>query len=114
MKRCWAYQAIAGCRSAWVPCVREAEEGSRFCSRHGRAIEGAVLGALIHAEARDEAVTIYEELTPWNWERGNKCRLRGMERKERGVCNTEDTEIGARRSQRKDRKEEKIPVGGGE
>jgi hypothetical protein len=66
MKRCWAYQAIAGSRSAWVPCVREAEEGSRFCARHGRAIEGAVLGALIHAEARDEAVTMYEDLPPWN------------------------------------------------
>src|SRR5579864_2239174 len=54
MKRCWAYQAIAGSRSAWVPCVRMAEEGSRFCVRHARAIEGAVLGALMHAEASDQ------------------------------------------------------------
>jgi hypothetical protein len=61
MKRCWAYRAIEGSRSAWVPCVRTAEEGSRFCSRHARAIEGAVLGALMHAEPRDEAVTLYEE-----------------------------------------------------
>lgn len=61
MKVCWAYQAIAGSRSAWVPCARRAEEGSRFCGRHARAIEGAVLGALMHAEARDEAVTLYEE-----------------------------------------------------
>jgi hypothetical protein len=66
MKRCWAYQAIAGSRSAWVPCVRAAEDGSRFCSRHARAIEGAVLGALMHAEARDEAVTLYEEKPPRN------------------------------------------------
>jgi hypothetical protein len=88
MKRCWAYQAIAGCRSAWVPCVREAEEGSRFCARHGRAIEGAVLGALIHAEARDEAVTIYEDLAPWNRERGNRRRPHGRDRKEPGVCDT--------------------------
>ena len=73
MKRCWAYQAIAGSRNAWVPCVREAEEGSRFCARHGRAIEGAVLGALIHAETRDEAVTMYEDLAPWN-RRGRKKR----------------------------------------
>ena len=56
-----------------MPCVREAEEGSRFCSRHARAIEGAVLGALIHAEARNEAVTMYEDLAPWN-QRGRKKR----------------------------------------
>ncbi len=64
MKKCWAYQAIAGSRSAWVPCARLAEEGSRFCSRHARAIEGAVLGALMHAGARDEAVTMNEEKPP--------------------------------------------------
>lgn len=75
MKRCWAYRAIAGSRSAWVPCVRMAEEGSRFCSRHARAIEGAVLGALMHAEARDEAVTLYEELSPRNRQKG-KHRVR--------------------------------------
>jgi len=75
MKRCWAYQAIAGSRSAWVPCVRMAEDGSRFCSRHARAIEGAVLGALMHAEARDEAVTLYEDLAPWN-RRESKRRVR--------------------------------------
>ena len=66
MKKCWAYQAIAGSRMAWVPCVRLAEEGSRFCSRHARAIEGAVLGALMHAEERDEAVSLDENLPPWN------------------------------------------------
>jgi len=70
MKRCWAYQAIAGSRMAWVPCARRAEKGSRFCSRHARAVEGAVLGALMHAEARDEAVTLYEDLAPWNRRRG--------------------------------------------
>jgi hypothetical protein len=73
MKKCWAYQAIAGSRNAWVPCVRRAEEGSRFCSRHARAIEGAVLGALMHAEAKDEVVTLYEDLAPWN-RRGRKRR----------------------------------------
>ena len=74
MKKCWAYQAIAGSRMAWVPCARLAEEGSRFCARHARAIEGAVLGALMHAEARDEAVTLYEDLAPWN-RRGGKNRV---------------------------------------
>ena len=72
MKRCWAYQAIAGSRMAWVPCVRMAEDGSRFCVRHARAIEGAVLGALMHAEARDEAVTLYEEKPPRNPLRGKR------------------------------------------
>src|ERR1700731_2837921 len=75
MKRCWEYQAIAGSRMAWVPCARMAEDGSRFCARHARAVEGAVLGALIHAEARDEAVTLYEDLRPWNL-RGRKRRVR--------------------------------------
>ena len=60
---------------AWVPCVRMAEEGSRFCARHARAIEGAMLGALMHAEARDEAVALDEDLTPWN-RRGGKKRVR--------------------------------------
>ena len=75
MKRCWAYRAIAGSRSAWVPCARTAEDGSRFCARHARAIEGAVLGALMHAEAVSEAVTLYEDLAPWN-RRGRKKRQR--------------------------------------
>ena len=75
MKKCWAYQAIARCRSAWVPCARRAEEGSRFCTRHARAIEGAVLGALMHAEARDEAVTLHEDMPPWN-ARSGKRRIR--------------------------------------
>ena len=79
MKRCWAYQAIAGSRSAWVPCVRLPEEGSRFCTRHARAIEGAVLGALMHAEARDEAVTLYEDLAPWSGRGGKRRSPRGID-----------------------------------
>jgi hypothetical protein len=59
---------------AWVPCARMAEEGSRFCARHARAIEGAVLGALMHAEARNEAVALVEDLRPWN-RRGGKKRV---------------------------------------
>lgn len=58
-----------------MPCVRMAEEGSRFCARHARAIEGAVLGALMHAEPRDEAVTLYEEKPPGN-ARSRKKRMR--------------------------------------
>jgi len=57
-----------------VPCVRMAEEGSRFCSRHARAIEGAVLGALMHAEARDEAVTFHEDRPPAKRLGGQKRR----------------------------------------
>jgi len=70
---------------AWVPCVRMAEEGSRFCARHARAIEGAVLGALMHAEAKEEAVTLYEDLRPWN-------RRRGRSRKSK-TFTTGDTEF---------------------
>ena len=58
-----------------MPCVRLAEKGSRFCSRHARAIEGAVLGALMHAEVRDEAVTLYEE-KPLRSGRRGKGRVR--------------------------------------
>ena len=61
---------------AWVPCARMAEAGSRFCARHARAIEGAVLGALMHAEARNEAVALVEDLRPWNRRRGKRCAPR--------------------------------------
>jgi hypothetical protein len=75
MKKCWAYQPIAGSRTAWVPCARMAEEGARFCRAHGRAIEGAVLGALVRAEPVDEAVTLYEERAPWKFERGKRTHF---------------------------------------
>jgi hypothetical protein len=81
MKKCWAYQAIAGSRSAWVPCVRRAEAGSHFCAQHARAIEGAVLGALMPAEACDQA------------------EVHGME--EGRIFNTEGTEVRTQRSQRR-------------
>jgi len=69
-----------------VPCARTAEDGSRFCARHARAVEGAVLGALMHAEARNEAVTLYEDLRPWN--------LRGRKRRVRRQVLTERCEAG--------------------
>jgi len=59
-----------------VPCARMAEDGSRFCARHARAMEGAVLGALMHADPVNAAVTLYEDLPPWNRKRG-KRRARG-------------------------------------
>ncbi len=72
MKRCWAYRAIAGSRNAWVPCVRMAEDGSRFCASHARGIEGAVLGALMHADPVNAAAVLFEDLSPWNRRRGKK------------------------------------------
>ncbi len=64
MNKCWAFYPIAGTREAWIPCVRLAEEGSRYCARHGDAITGALLGALVHAEAVDEAVKFAEPPVP--------------------------------------------------
>ena len=53
---------------AWVPCVRMAEEaeGSRFCARHARAIEGAVLGALMHAKAGNGVAGVCQEVPAGN------------------------------------------------
>ncbi len=50
MKKCCAFYPIAGSRTAWLPCVRKVEAGSRFCRRHGEAIFGAMLGALAYGE----------------------------------------------------------------
>jgi len=56
VKKCKAYYPIAGSRTAWIPCLRDAEPETGFCRRHGDAIVGAWLGAVIHgAEAEDEA-----------------------------------------------------------
>jgi hypothetical protein len=55
-----------------VPCARMAEDGSRFCSLHARAFEGAMLGALMHADPVNSAVTLYEDLRPWNRRRVEK------------------------------------------
>jgi hypothetical protein len=64
MKKCRAFYPIAGSRTAWLPCVRAAENGSSFCRRHGNAIFGVVLGALVYAEPVDEAVKFPEEPVP--------------------------------------------------
>jgi hypothetical protein len=87
MKKCRAFYPIAGSRTAWVPCVRKAEKGSRFCRRHGDTIFGVVLGALVYAEPVDEEVAFVEDRPPWNfsWPR------RGNEEKRRSVAETRST-----------------------
>jgi hypothetical protein len=62
MKKCEAYYPIAGSRTAWIPCVRKAEPGSRFCRRHDEAITGALLGALVHEEPGDEVAVLREDV----------------------------------------------------
>lgn len=64
-----------------MPCARMVDHGSRFCARHARAIEGAVLGALMHAEVCDQAEV--------------------QRTKEERVFNTEGTEFRTQSSQRR-------------
>lgn len=54
MKKCHAFYPITGSRSAWLPCVQKAEAGSAFCKKHGDAIVGVMLGALVFAPALNE------------------------------------------------------------
>jgi hypothetical protein len=54
MHQCKAFSPIAGTRMAWIPCVQKAERGSSFCRKHGNAILGAVLGALVYADPSAE------------------------------------------------------------
>jgi len=56
MKKCRAYYPIAGTRKAWIPCVRNAEEGSAFCRKHGDAVFGAMLGMLVYGEVVKEGM----------------------------------------------------------
>jgi hypothetical protein len=50
MKACRAFSLIAGSRTAWVPCVRKAEKGEKYCQRHGEAVAGVLLGELMYEE----------------------------------------------------------------
>jgi len=50
MVKCAAFQPVAGTRKAWIPCARRAEAGSAFCRKHGDAIFGVMLGALVHQQ----------------------------------------------------------------
>jgi hypothetical protein len=54
MKKCKAFYPIAGSRTAWIPCVRKAEEGTGFCRRHGDAIFGVMLGAIVYEKPVEE------------------------------------------------------------
>jgi hypothetical protein len=64
MKKCKAFYPIAGSRTAWIPCARKAEEGTGFCRRHGDAIFGVMLGAIVYEAAVDEAVEVEAEKCP--------------------------------------------------
>ena len=64
MKKCKAFYPIAGSRTAWIPCVRKAEAGTGFCRRHGDAIFGVMLGAIVYEKAVDEAVVVEAEKWP--------------------------------------------------
>jgi hypothetical protein len=44
--------------------VRKAEEGSAFCKKHGDAIFGAMLGALVYMEPVDEVEHLCGEGRP--------------------------------------------------
>ncbi|MGB7434701.1 MAG: hypothetical protein WBR26_03305 [Candidatus Acidiferrum sp.] len=50
MNKCHAFQPIAGTRKGWIPCARRAEEGALYCRKHGDAVFGAMLGALVYQE----------------------------------------------------------------
>ena len=64
MKKCKAFYPIAGSRTAWIPCAQKAEAGSVYCRRHGSAIFGAMLGAIVYEKAVNEAVEIEAEKWP--------------------------------------------------
>jgi hypothetical protein len=57
MKKCRAYYPIAGSRTVWIPCVQKAEAESGFCRRHGDAILGAMLGAIVDEKAMGDLLT---------------------------------------------------------
>ena len=64
MRKCKAFYPIAGSRTAWIPCVRKAEVGTGFCRRHGDAIFGVMLGAIVYEKTVDEAVEVETEKWP--------------------------------------------------
>ena len=71
MKKCKAFYPIAGSRTAWIPCAQKAEAGSGYCRRHGDALFGAMLGAIVYEQAVDEVVQVEAEKWP-RLERGRR------------------------------------------
>jgi len=64
--RCQAYEPVARNSKGWARCGRRAERGFRFCKVHGDVLTGVLLGCLEHGPAVDEAVSLVEEVAPWN------------------------------------------------
>jgi hypothetical protein len=58
MKTCRAFSLIAGSRTAWVPCVREAEVREKYCRRHGEAVAGVLLGEVVYGEELEEKMLL--------------------------------------------------------
>jgi hypothetical protein len=54
MKKCIAYERAHPLPNAWCSCRKVAAPGSVFCRRHGDAVDGAVLGMLVHGYGLDE------------------------------------------------------------
>jgi hypothetical protein len=95
MKKCKAFYPIAGTRTAWIPCVRNAEEGSRFCRRHTDAILGVMLGALVHEEPVNELAHLCSKKAPCLIEGGSRTR-RGVPRlNRRARCISPDKRAGS-------------------
>lgn len=81
MTKCIAYTPIAGSRSAWLPCLRAAEVGEKFCRRHGDAITWAVFGALMYGPVVDEEVKIVEDRPLPRYARVTEARKRSSKLK---------------------------------
>lgn len=75
MKKCLGYRQVAGSESAWVPCGRRAETGSKFCEEHTTAIVGAWLGLVVHAESKNTGNKTGEHQTRSRREDRNVSRL---------------------------------------
>lgn len=82
MGKCWAFYPIAGTRSAWIPCVREAEEGRRYCRRHWDALAGVMLGSILHADDERKKAAA-ERLKRGGCEREGGVVTRGQRKKSR-------------------------------
>ncbi len=63
--------------------MRKTERGSAFCRRHGDAIFGAMLGALVHSEAVNEVEYLCDEGRPCEVARAQRRVGRGEAAKEK-------------------------------